>query len=68
MDVFFLKPDKDTQKEYVASKELILRYLNSVETIAALGKTIVNTIELFLKIHFFIHESHFVFYERLYTS
>ena len=62
-----MKPNTETEEEYVASKHLLLRYLNSPTTLAALGAPIVQTILIFLRCHFFTHESHFVFYERTRT-
>ena len=62
-----MKPNTETEEEYVASRNLLLRYLNSDETLSALGGPIVQTILIFLRFHFFVHESHFVFYERTYT-
>ena len=59
-----MKPGTETEDEYVASKKLLLRYLNSSTTISLLGAPIVKTIILFLRCHLFTHESHFCFYKR----
>ena len=56
-----MKPGTETEEEYVASNNLLLKYLDSDTTVSLYGAHIVKTTILLLRCHLFTPESHFSF-------
>ena len=59
-----MKPGIETREEYMLSKYLLLKYVNSPQVVEQLGTLMASHMVLFLRKYIDPHESKFLFYLR----